>query len=153
MLHIHDFLFTALCGGRTAAVHNSVLRKPHLLSIRQVNIGCQSHNLWIRLSYKATAFGPQIRNEKQELSLTGSSASRVWIHLCLADLIGYSLLTGDAEGGADGGWAETSTRADPQAARLLSQVENVFSDLCLTCCPVGLGFCVCVWLCVCTSGR
>ena len=94
-------------------------------------------------------FGPRIQNEIQQLSLTGGCASRIRIHLCLADLVVYSLLTGDAEGGADGGWAETSTRVDPRAARLLSQVENVFSDLCLTCCPVGLGFCVCVFGRVC----
>lgn len=78
------------------------------------------------------------------MSLSGGRASGVWIYLSLADLIDCSLLTGDAEGGADGGWAETSTRVDPKAARLLSQVENVFSDLCLTCCPVGLGLCVCL---------
>lgn len=83
--------------GRAAAVHNSVLKKHHI--IHHMNISCQSHNPLIRLSYKATVFGPQIKNEKQELSLTGGCAKRVWLHRCLADLIDYSLLTGDAEGG------------------------------------------------------
>ncbi len=61
-------------------------------------------------------YDPQIQNAIQELSLTGGGASRIRIHLCLADRIGSSLLTGDAEGGADEGWAETITRVDPWAA-------------------------------------
>lgn len=105
-----------------------------------------SSNLW---SEKSTVFNPQIQNEiNTGIKSYRQLCQRIWIHLCLADLIGYLLLTGDAEGGADEGWAETSTRVDPRAARLLSQVENVFSDLCLTCCPVGLG-CVCGCVCVC----
>lgn len=58
------------------------------------------------------------------------------------------------------------TPTDPRAAQLLSQVKNVSSDLCLTRCPVGLGWlsrgeealcvtliildcCVCACVCVC----
>ncbi len=61
-------------------------------------------------------FDLRIQSEIQELSLIVSRGSRIRIHLCVADRIGSSLLTGDAEGGADEGWAETSTRVDPRAA-------------------------------------